>query len=178
MWVIFGNKLELQTLIDIWKQPLYTRGSQERLQLEAALAELHSQLPAESNIYFNGKVQPASRSLDQPLPAEHGTSFTNFPLATKEQVSTAIESALKAKKDWENSPFVDRAAIFLKAADLITTKYRYELIAATMLGQGKNIWQAEIDAAAELADFFRLNCNFAAELLERQPTRGTDGMWR
>lgn len=47
-----------------------------------------------------------------------------------------------------------------------------------MLGQGKNIWQGEIDAAAELADFFRLNCNYAAEILERQPTRGTDGMWR
>lgn len=73
---------------------------------------------------------------------------------------------------------MDRAAIFLKAADLVTNKYRYELIAATMLGQGKNIWQAEIDAAAELADFFRLNCNFAAELLDRQPTWGTDGMWR
>ena len=99
-------------------------------------------------------------------------------MASKEQVSAAIESALKAKKDWENTPFVDRAAIFLKAAELVTGKYRYELIAATMLGQGKNIWQAEIDAAAELADFFRLNCNFAAELLERQPTRGTDGMWR
>lgn len=142
------------------------------------MAKLRSQLPAQSHIYFNGKEQPASKSWDQPLPAEHGTSFTNFPLATKEQVSVAIESALKAKKNWENTPFVDRAAIFLKAADLITTKYRYELIAATMLGQGKNIWQAEIDAAAELADFFRLNCNFAAELLERQPTRGTDGMWR
>jgi 1-pyrroline-5-carboxylate dehydrogenase len=58
--------------------------------------------------------------------------------------------------DWDNTPSVDQAAIFLKAADLVTNKYRYELIAATMLGQGKNIWQAEIDAAAELADFFRL----------------------
>lgn len=142
------------------------------------MAKLRSELPAKSHIYFNGKEQPASKSWDQPLPAEHATSFTKFPLATKEQVSTAIESALKAKKNWENTPFVDRAATFLKAADLITTKYRYDLIAATMLGQGKNIWQAEIDAAAELADFFRLNCNFAAELLERQPTRGTDGMWR
>lgn len=92
-------------------------------------------------------------------------------------MATAIESALKAKKSWEQTPFVDRAAIFLKAAELVATKYRYELIAATMLGQGKNIWQGEIDAAAELADFFRLNCNYAAELLERQPTRGSDGMW-
>lgn len=159
-------------------QPLYTRGSPERLKVEAALTDLRSQLPVQSHIYYNGKAQAVSKSWDQPLPSEHATPFTNYPLATKEQVSTAIESALRAKKDWENTPFVDRAAIFLKAAELVTGKYRYELIAATMLGQGKNIWQAEIDAAAELADFFRLNCNFAAELFERQPTRGTDGMWR
>ncbi|RMJ28714.1 Aldehyde dehydrogenase family [Aspergillus sp. HF37] len=157
--------------------PQYTKGSRERAQLEAALTKLRSQLPVQSDIYYNGKAQKASKSLDQPLPAEHATKFTNYPLATKEQISTAIESALKAKQSWEQTPFVDRAAIFLKAADLVTTKYRHELIAATMLGQGKNIWQGEIDAAAELADFFRLNCNFAAELLERQPTRGSDGMW-
>lgn len=59
----------------------------------------------------------------------------------------------------------------------MTGKYRYDLIAATMLGQGKNVWQGEIDAAAELADFFRLNCNLAAELLEKQPDRGSEGMW-
>lgn len=146
--------------------------------LREALTKLRSQLPVQSDIYIGGKVQPSSKSWDQPIPAEHGTTFSNFPLATKEQASAAIEASLKAKKDWENTPFVDRAAIFLKAADLVTNKYRYELIAATMLGQGKNIWQAEIDAAAELADFFRLNCNFAAELLDRQPTWGTDGMWR
>ncbi|KAL4943220.1 hypothetical protein BDV06DRAFT_221462 [Aspergillus oleicola] len=157
--------------------PTYTRGSPERQKAEAALAELRAKLPVESHIYYNGVTQQAAKSWDQPIPAEHGTSFTNYPVASKEQVSAAIESALKAKKDWENTPFVDRAAIFLKAAELVTGKYRYELIAATMLGQGKNFWQAEIDAAAELADFFRLNCNFAAELLERQPTRGTDGMW-
>ncbi|KAL4975810.1 Aldehyde/histidinol dehydrogenase [Aspergillus desertorum] len=111
------------------------------------------QLPVQSSIYYNGKAQAAPRSWDQPLPAER-TTFKDSPVASKEQVSAAIELALKAKKDWENTPFVDRAAIFLKAAEL-----------------------AEIDAAAELADFFRLNCNFAAELLERQPTRRTDGMW-
>lgn len=112
------------------------------------------------------------------MPSEHATPFSNFPLASKEQVAAAIESALEAKKSWEDTPFVDRAAIFLRAAELVATKYRYELIAATMLGQGKNMWQGEIDAAAELADFFRLNCNFAAEILEKQPTRGSDGMWR
>ncbi|KAI9933004.1 hypothetical protein MW887_009258 [Aspergillus wentii] len=157
--------------------PLYKKGSPERAQVEAALTKLRSQLPVQSDIFYNGKAQQVSQSWDQPLPAEHATKFTNYPLASKEQVSAAIESALAAKKSWEETPFVDRASIFLKAAELVTTKYRYDLIAATMLGQGKNIWQGEIDAAAELADFFRLNCNYAAELLERQPTRGSDGMW-
>ncbi|OOQ82887.1 Delta-1-pyrroline-5-carboxylate dehydrogenase, mitochondrial [Penicillium brasilianum] len=157
--------------------PLYKRGSDERTKLEEALSKLRSQLPVRSNIYYDGKVQQSLKSWDQPLPAEHATTFTNYPLATKEQTTAAINAALEAKKEWEETPFVDRAAIFLKAAELVTTKYRYDLIAATMLGQGKNIWQGEIDAAAELADFFRLNCNYAAEILERQPTRGSDGMW-
>ncbi|KAJ5699069.1 hypothetical protein N7462_001074 [Penicillium macrosclerotiorum] len=157
--------------------PLYKKGSEERAKLEEALIKLRSQLPVRSDIFYNGQVQQSSKSWDQVLPAEHATTFTNYPLATKEQVSAAIQSALDAKKDWEETPFVDRASIFLKAAELVTGKYRYELIAATMLGQGKNIWQGEIDAAAELADFFRLNCNYGAEILERQPTRGSDGMW-
>lgn len=111
------------------------------------------------------------------MPSEAGTAFTNFPLASGEQVKAAIDLALKAKDDWARTPFVDKVAIFQRAADLVTTKYRNDLIAATMLGQGKNVWQAEIDAAAELADFFRLNCNYAAEIMGRQPVRGTDGIW-
>ena len=67
----------------------------------------------------------------------------------------AIDAALEAKSAWESLPFAERAAVFLKAADLISTKYRYDIMAATMVGQGKNAWQAEIDAAAELCDFLR-----------------------
>lgn len=70
-------------------------------------------------------------------------------------VSNAIERALAAKPAWEAMPFADKAAVFLKAADLIGGKYRYKIMAATILGQGKNAWQAEIDAAAELCDFLR-----------------------
>ncbi|KAH8730555.1 1-pyrroline-5-carboxylate dehydrogenase [Phaeosphaeriaceae sp. PMI808] len=157
--------------------PTYEKGSPERAGLEKALKDLKSRLPLKSEIFFNGVSQQVSKSWDQPLPADHATTFTNFPLITKEQVSVAISSALKAKRSWENMPFVDRAAIFLKAAELVAGKYRYELIAATMLGQGKNIWQGEVDAAAELADFFRLNCNYAAEIMEKQHDRGTNGMW-
>ncbi|OJJ99886.1 hypothetical protein ASPACDRAFT_1869855 [Aspergillus aculeatus ATCC 16872] len=155
----------------------FVKGSSERAKIEEKLKELKSQLPLKSQIYIDGKAQAVSKATDQPLPAEHATTFTNYPLASPAQVNEAIDLALKAKESWQNTPFVDRAAIFLKAAELVAGKYRYELIAATMLGQGKNVWQGEIDAAAELADFFRLNCNYAAELLEKQPDRGTDGMW-
>ena len=89
----------------------------------------------------------------------------------------AIEAALTAKPAWESLPFADRAAIFLKAADLVGTKYRYEIMAATMLGQGKNAWQAEIDAAAELADFLRFNVRYAEELYNGQPTLNSTGVW-
>lgn len=126
---------------------------------------------------MDGEIQKTSKSLDQVLPGEHGTVFTNYPLASREQVNKAISSMLAVKKEWEETPFVDRASVFLKAAELVTGKYRNQLIAATMLGQGKNVWQAEIDAAAELADFFRLHCNYAADIMSRQPKRGSEGMW-
>jgi 1-pyrroline-5-carboxylate dehydrogenase len=98
-------------------------------------------------------------------------------MASPEHVSAAITSALSAKQRWESLPFADRAAIFLKAADLVSGKYRYQLMAATMLGQGKNAWQAEIDAAAELADFLRFNVSYAEELYEQQPARHSAGVW-
>ena len=91
----------------------------------------------------------------QPNPSAHATAVTKYSTASASDVSVAIEAALAAKVQWETLPFADRAAIFLKAADLISCKYRYEIMAATMLGQGKNAWQAEIDAAAELCDFLR-----------------------
>ncbi len=88
-------------------------------------------------------------------PADHLTPIARYNEASPATISKAIESALAAKPAWEAMPFADRAAVFLKAADLISGKYRYELMAATILGQGKNAWQAEIDAAAELCDFLR-----------------------
>jgi 1-pyrroline-5-carboxylate dehydrogenase len=78
---------------------------------------------------------------------------------------------------WENVPLVDRCAVFLKAADLLSTKYRYQVMAATMLGQGKNVWQAEIDVPAELCDFWRFNCQFAKEIESYQPVMSAPGTW-
>ncbi|PQK13576.1 hypothetical protein BB8028_0004g05070 [Beauveria bassiana] len=155
----------------------YRKESLERQKVQQELQRLRAALPLRSHVICDGQVQSTSESLDQVLPGEHGTVFTNYPLASRKQVEHAISSMLAVKKEWEDTPFVDRASVFLKAAELVAGKYRHQLIAATMLGQGKNVWQAEIDAAAELADFFRLHCNYAAEIMSRQPQRGSDGMW-
>lgn len=97
--------------------------------------------------------------------------------ATKEDVELAIKSSLEAKKIWSNLPFADRSAIFLKAAELISTKYRYKMLAATMLGQGKNVFQGEIDTIGELIDFFRFNVKYASDLYRSQPPESTTGVW-
>ena len=98
---------------------------------------------------FYRKVKTGKLS-KQPLPASHAHHLCAYHEADAALTRQAIEDALAAKEEWENMPWHDRAAIFLKAADLISGKYRYEIIAATILGQGKNAWQAEIDAAAEV----------------------------
>jgi 1-pyrroline-5-carboxylate dehydrogenase len=118
-----------------------------------------------------------SSVLTQSNPSSHSTPVAKYSNASPSEVQQAIDSALAAKPTWESLPFADRAAVFLKAADLISTKYRYELMAATMLGQGKNAWQAEIDAAAELVDFLRFNVKYAEELYSQQPPFNSAGVW-
>lgn len=103
--------------------------------------------------------------------------MATYSKASPEDVAKAIDSALAAKEAWASLPFADRAAVFLKAADLISGKYRYDIMAATMLGQGKNAWQAEIDAAAELCDFLRFNVQYAEELYSQQPAHNSPGVW-
>lgn len=117
----------------------------------------------------------------------HVQSFFHCILSTLNVIFKAIDGALEARDRWESMPFNDRAAIFLKAADLLANKYRYDLLAATMLGQGKNVWwvlvnadfwrQAEIDAAAELIDFWRFNCKYAQEIYQQQPTENSATVW-
>ena len=92
-------------------------------------------------------------------------------------VDFAIAGALHAKRTWEAMPWSERAAIALKAADLISTKYRYKLMAATMIGQGKNVWQAEIDAAAEICDFLRFGVKYVDDMYRIQPPRNAPYTW-
>ena len=92
----------------------------------------------------------SGKTVKQPIPSDHARHLSYYHEADQKIISDAIDGALAAKEEWETLPWNDRAAIFLKAAELASGKYRYKLMAATMLGQGKNAWQAEIDAAAEV----------------------------
>lgn len=117
------------------------------------------------------------QTLKQQNPSRHRETIAEYALASPEQVNAAVDAALKAKPSWEATPFEDRAAIFLRASELIAGKYRSDIVAATMLGQGKNIWQAEIDAAAETVDFFRHYIHEAWSLFAQQPRVQPAGQW-
>lgn len=156
----------------------YAKGSAERAALDAAISSLRSKAPIPVPLFINSESITTNSVVPQNIPSAHGTTLASSSQASPAQVSAAIEAALAAKPEWENLPFADRAAVFLKAADLIAGKYRYDVMAATILGQGKNAWQAEIDAAAELVDFLRFNVVYAEELYAQQPPKNSPGVWK
>ena len=99
-----------------------------------------------------------------PQPYDHQRAVAKYHHASKEHIQDAIDAAIEARREWESMPFEHRAAIFLKASDLIATKYRPDVLATTMVGQAKTVFQAEIDAACEVIDFYRFAVAFAADL--------------
>ena len=103
------------------------------------------------------------------MPHDHAHILATFHKAGEREIRMAIEAALEIKRDWENLPWIERASIALKAAELISTKYRYILNAATMLNQSKNVHQAEIDSTCELADFLRFNAHYMSQIYQSQP---------
>lgn len=119
----------------------------------------------------------SSQTFTQSNPASRAPVAT-YSNATASDVQAAIDAALEARKSWAATSFADRASVFLEAADLISTKYRYDIMALTMHGQGKNAWQAEIDAAAELCDFFRFGVKYAEEMYAQQPVHHAPGVWK
>ncbi|CAO3703493.1 unnamed protein product [Rhizopus stolonifer] len=155
----------------------YAPGSVERTKLEVALKEMMAQGPVEVPIVINGEKIYTGNTAQQLNPSDHKSVVANYHQADAVYTQKAIDGALAAKAQWESLPFNDRVAVFLKAADLLAHKYRYKVMAATMLGQGKNIWQAEIDAAAELCDFWRFNCKYAEEIYAQQPPKNATGTW-
>jgi len=146
----------------------YAPGSPEKKKLKLALAELKSNT-LDIPMYIGGKeVRTGTTRAIRP-PHEHKHILGNFHSGNASHVNDAIQSALTAKESWASMLWESRAAIFLKAADLLATKYRPYINATTMLGQSKNAFQAEIDAACELIDFLRFNVHFLSEIYKQQP---------
>lgn len=154
----------------------YAPGSKERALLKAALADARSKT-IDIPMYIDGKEVRTDKKVNIYPPHDHQHLLGSYSQGTKEHVTQAINAALKAKNAWENLAWEQRAAIFLKAADLIAGPYRYKLNAATMLGQSKNAFQAEIDAACELIDFLRFNVKYMTEIYQQQPPVSPRGSW-
>jgi 1-pyrroline-5-carboxylate dehydrogenase len=147
---------------------LYSPGSPEKKALKAALKEGRSRV-ADIPMYIGGKeVRTAVKKTIAP-PHDHKHIIAEFYKGDASHVEMAINAALAAKESWELMPWENRASIFLKAADLIAGPYRAKLNAATMLGQSKNAFQAEIDAACEMIDFLRFNVQYMQEIYADQP---------
>ena len=154
----------------------YAAGSAERMALQKALANARGK-EIDIPMFIGGeKVRTAvQKPLNPPHDHQHVLGF--FHQGDASHVEQAILAALGAKEAWENMGWEHRASIFLKAADLLAGPYRNKINAATMLGQSKNAYQAEIDAACELIDFLRFNVHFMAEIYGQQPPIAGDGIW-
>jgi 1-pyrroline-5-carboxylate dehydrogenase len=154
----------------------YAPGTKERAALKNALSEARGRVE-DIPMYINGKEVRTGNTHDIYPPHDRAHKIGFFHRGNKEHVSQAIDAALNAKEGWENMPWEQRAAIFLKAAELLAGPYRYAINAATMLAQSKNAYQAEIDAACEMIDFLRFNVHYMAEIYGEQPTANAKGIW-
>ena len=153
----------------------YGKNSPERAALLAEVARLKSQT-IDIPMVIGGKEVTTSEKIKLTPPHEHSHILGHASKGTAQHVQDAINAALAAKEKWAAMRWEQRLAIFMKAGDLLRTKYRNTVLAATMLAQSKNVFQAEIDAACELIDFLHFNVEFAAEIYGEQPY-SPDGMW-
>ena len=153
----------------------YAPGSAERHSLVAALASA-ADSSRELPMWIGGVETRGAERLPLTCPHRHQQKVGELHVGGASEVAAAIDAAGKARKAWGGTPFDERAAVFLRAADLLTGRHRSRMAAATMLGQSKTIHQAEIDAVAELADFWRFNVHFASHLFDMQPI-SSPGVW-
>eukprot|EP01100_Stratorugosa_tubuloviscum_P013757 TRINITY_DN706_c0_g1_i1.p1 TRINITY_DN706_c0_g1~~TRINITY_DN706_c0_g1_i1.p1 ORF type:complete len:581 (-),score=284.99 TRINITY_DN706_c0_g1_i1:232-1974(-) len=154
----------------VLNEPLktYLKGSKERIDTENEIKRMREK-EIEIPLIIDGKEVFTGETMEVRIPHEHNKIIARCHIAKEEHVQQAILSGLEAQKKWSSLTIEDRLSIFLKAAELIAGPYRSTLIAATVLGQSKNFYQAEIDAAAELIDFLRFNVKFAQQIYEDQP---------
>jgi 1-pyrroline-5-carboxylate dehydrogenase len=146
----------------------YAPGTPARAELKAKLNQMAGET-VDIPIIIGGKEIRTGTTEKVVMPHKHGHVLGNFHKATEQHIQQAATAAVEARKEWSSWSFDDRAAVFLRAAELLTTTWRSTVVAATMLGQSKTAFQAEIDAASELVDFWRFNVAFAQELLAEQP---------
>lgn len=154
----------------------YVPGSAERSSLLEKYKEMYNQSPVDIPMHIGGQEVRTSNKKKLHPPHEHGKILGNYNYGDASHVKQAIEAALQAKSNWANLPWHERAAIFLKAADLLAGPFRDKMNAATMLAQSKNVFQTEIDAACELIDFFRFNVQYMTQIYKEQP-ESLPGMW-
>ena len=155
----------------------YRPGSPERIALEEELKRQSNEV-VEIPIIIGGKEIRTGDMGEVVMPHNHKHVVAKYHKVTEKEVNMAIEAALKAKKEWENIPWVERASILARIGQLLATKYRARINAACMLGQSKNAFQAEIDAACETIDFFRFNNYYAGNLYSEQPSSSPDQLNR
>jgi 1-pyrroline-5-carboxylate dehydrogenase len=153
----------------------YAAGSPERAELKARLAAMAKD-DLDIPVVIGGREIRTPATRQAAMPFSHRHVLADWHLAGAREVRQAIDAARRASREWSAWPWEDRAAVFLKAAELLSTSWRATMNAATMLGQGKTVFQAEIDAACELADFWRFNVAYAAELYAEQPIN-SPGVW-
>ncbi|NOR03763.1 L-glutamate gamma-semialdehyde dehydrogenase [Mycolicibacterium fortuitum] len=154
----------------------YAPGSAERARLATALDELAG-APIDLPHVIGGKhTMGGGARIDVVQPHRHSAKLGTLTNAEHSDARSAIDAALDAKADWARMPFDERAAVFLRAADLLSGPWREKIAAATMLGQSKTAYQAEIDAPCELIDFWRFNVEFARQILAQQPI-SSPGVW-
>ena len=154
----------------------YAPGSPERKELQAKIKELRAQ-QMDVPMYIGSEEVRTGKKRPMSPPHDHQHILGYFHEGDASHVEQAINAALGAKYAWEHMEWEQRAAIFLKAADLIAGPYRAKLNAATMLGQSKNAFQAEIDSACEIIDFLRFNVKYMTEIYQQQPPVSGDGVW-
>ena len=154
----------------------YGAGSPERLSLKAELERLSNE-EFEIPLIIGGKEVKTGNLGKCIMPHDHGHVLAKYHMAGEKEVNMAAEAALKAREEWANTSWEVRASIFKKMAVLLAGPYRDLINAATMLNQGKNAYQAEIDAAAELVDFYNFNTYYMQEIMEEQPPYSPQGMW-
>jgi len=152
----------------------YAPGSPERARLDKALADLKAN-PVEIPMILNGK-EVTGEKIKITSPHDHSLTLGHYHQGSGDDVKTAVDTALEAQKAWQHMPWEHRASIFLKAADLLTGPYREIMNAAAMLAHSKSIYQAEIDAVCELADFWRFNVAYMQEIYHNQPG-SSRGIW-